>query len=142
MAWTELDASGNYFVCFRIGDKRFKRSLKTDSVSEANRLVARLEENLGYIERGRMAIPADADLVTFLLSDGKVNGQVTAPEQVTLRGIFTRYFAAIPDGGLEQSTIDGMTIHQHHLERHLGHTFPIRTLTADVLQEYVKKRSK
>jgi hypothetical protein len=30
MAWHEQGPSGNYFVCLRIGSKRFRRSLKTD----------------------------------------------------------------------------------------------------------------
>ena len=79
MAWNELDASGRYFLCFRLGEKRFKRSLKTRSRKEADRLTARVEENLSLIERGRLVIPADADAVTFLLSDGLVSGPVAIP---------------------------------------------------------------
>ena len=78
MAWTERDASGFYFVCFRIGDKRFKRSLKTKDESEATDLASRGRHNLRLVEPGDKDIPATTDIVSFLLSDGKVNGTLRA----------------------------------------------------------------
>ena len=142
MAWHEKGPSGNYFICLRVGEQRFRRSLKTANEKDAIGLVARVEENLGYVERGRMVIPADADVVSFLLSDGKLTGQVVIPEQTTLRELFALYFASITEGTLERSTIEGMKLHQRHLERHLGQNFPIRTLTIDTLREYVRERAK
>lgn len=142
MAWVERDSTGYYFICLRVGAKRFKRSLDTKSEREASLSKARLEENLLLVERGRLEIPASADLVTFLLSDGRVAGKLEVPESLTLRQLFKQYFAAVPEGGLEQTTIDGMKIHQKHLERHFGHAFPIRTLKLQDLQEYIQKRSR
>jgi hypothetical protein len=72
MAWNERAPSGIYFVSFRVGQQRFKRSPKTDNQKTSDSLTARLEENIRNIERGRLVVPENADLVTFLLSDGRV----------------------------------------------------------------------
>src|SRR5580658_8719720 len=66
MAWLELDASGNYHVSFRMGERRYKRSLKTSQKRDAERLASRLEENLTLVERGRLTIPDGADIPRFL----------------------------------------------------------------------------
>ncbi len=124
MAWHERGPSGKYFICLRVGEQRFRRSLKTNDVSEADGLVARVEMNLRLVGQGTIVVPATADPVSFLLSNGQLNGHVQLPEHVTLRRLFTEYFASIPDGGLEPSTIEGMRIHQRRLEKHFGHGFP------------------
>lgn len=142
MAWNEIDASGNYFVCFRVGDKRFKRSLKTKSKTKADHLTARVEENLIDVERGRIVIPADADVITFLLSDGRTATPLSIPEQVTLKRLFDGYFKAIPDGNLEESTISTMNVHRRQLEAHFGPSFSIRSLSREDLQDYIGKRTK
>jgi hypothetical protein len=36
MAWHEQGPSGNYFIGLRIGEKRFRRSLKTNSKDDAD----------------------------------------------------------------------------------------------------------
>ena len=142
MAWNERDASGYYFVCFRVGNKRFKRSLKTKSKSKADHLTARVEENLVDVERGRIVIPLEADLITFLLSDGRTIAPLSIPRQVTLTELFTEYFNAIPEGNLEESTIACMQIHRRQLERHFSPTFSLRSLSREDLQEYIGKRAK
>jgi len=141
MAWNELDASGYYFVCFRIGEKRFKRSLRTKSKKEADNLTARLEGNLLDVERGRLVIPDTSDPVTFLLSDGRVSVPISIAKQTTLKDLFDKYFNAIPSGSLEHSTISGMKIHRKHLERHFRPSFHIKTLSLEHLQGYVVKRA-
>ena len=35
-AWHEQGSSGNYFICLRVGEKRFRRSLKTNSQEDAD----------------------------------------------------------------------------------------------------------
>lgn len=140
MAWNELDASGNYFVCFRFGNKRFKRSLKTGDKQEADDLMRALERTIRDVERGRLAIPENADIVTFLLSDGRADVRPIVADAVTLKSLFDAYFAGIPEGSLEQSTIAGMKIHRNHLERHFGPSFAIRSASIEQLQGYVASR--
>jgi len=76
MASLQKDPSGNYHVCFRLGRKRFKRSLHTTSEEDALDKLGLLKENLGFVNRGKLIIPDGADVPTFLLSDGKLNQPV------------------------------------------------------------------
>jgi Phage integrase family len=142
MAWNELAPSGYYFVCFRIGRRKFKQSLKTKSKKKADQLTSRLEENLADVSRGRMVIPPDADLVTFLISDGRMCTPLSVPEELPLSKLFAAYFNLIPEGNLEASTIYTMKIHQKLLEKHFGAKFSVRSLTRADLQAYIVQRSK
>lgn len=72
MAWHEIGDSEKYFINFRIGKQRYSRSLRTDHVEEADAAVACVKENLRLVERGRLEIPPDADVISFLISNGKV----------------------------------------------------------------------
>ncbi|MBI3464952.1 MAG: site-specific integrase [Planctomycetes bacterium] len=142
MAWLERDPSGNYHVRFRLGPKKFRRSLKTSAEREAVGLVTRLEENIRLVERGRLSIPPGADMATFLLSDGKLAEKLAPRPTVTLKQLFDAFFEKLPPGHIEQSTISGMRIHERHLIRHIGASFPLTDLNLSVLQDYVEKRSK
>ena len=140
MAWHEQGPSGNYFVCLRIGSKRFRRSLKTDCKDQADADLVRIDENLRLVERGWLSIPQDADALSFLLS----NGRVAAPlkiEQVTLKELFSQYFNSLPEGSLEESTLYTMNVHRRKLDKH----FRLRVVSSiDIpsLQQYVNKRQK
>jgi integrase len=140
MAWNELDPSGYYSVCFRFGKQRFKRSLKTKDKHEADRLTSGLERTIQDVERGRLAIPENADVVTFLLSDGRVTDRPKISDRLTLAAVFDAYFASIPNGSMEVSTLEGMKIHRKHLEKHFKASFPIKTLASAHLERYVAAR--
>ncbi len=71
MASLEL-RSDRFRIVFRIGGRKLHASLKTTDRKEAEGCLARLEENLRLVERGRLIPPPDADIPTFLLSDGKI----------------------------------------------------------------------
>jgi integrase len=140
MAWHERAPSGIYFIQFRLGGQKFRRSLKTKIEKEADTAVSRVAENLGLVHRGLMDIPDTADVISFLLSNARVHNQ-PLPVRVTLKGLFDKYFAAVPEGNLEETTIYGMEIHQNTLQKFFGVNFPIRTLELSNLQEYVEERS-
>jgi hypothetical protein len=110
MAWHEC-VNGNYVLCYRIGTTKFRRTLKTTSKEDADDEVQQFEINLRRVERGYLTIPKGADLVSFLLSNGHVAEPVTVREPITLKILFDRYFAALPEGSLEASTIRTMTVH-------------------------------
>jgi integrase len=139
MAWIELARSGVYQVCFRLGDKRFSRSLRTGREKEAESAKGVLEENLRLVERGRLEIPPGADVAAFLLSNGKVSGAIKI-NTVTVPELFTQYFAALPHGSLEASTIYTMGIHRKSLEKHFGKRL-VESIDHGVLQAYVKSRA-
>lgn len=137
--------SGHYHISFRFAGRRFKRSLKTSRRDEADARRVRLEETIKLVETGRLEVPGDvSDIAAFLLSDGKAgqNGKPTFPPQGQLKQVFDDFFAAIPDGSLEDSTLTGMHMHERHLLRLLGSDFLIQKLSVDRLQTYVNRRTK
>lgn len=141
MAGIEL-RNGRYNIIVRFGGKRFVRSLKTNDHDAALSRKLRVEENISLIESGRLQLPAGADLMTFLLSDGKLNKKPVAKASLSLSALFTEFFDRLPAGTLEETSIATMKIHQSHLERILGKRFVVQDLSQDDLQRYVTKRSK
>lgn len=141
MAWHEQGPSGNYFICLRVGSKRFRRSLGTQSKADADADVARVEDNLRQIERGWLTIPKTADAVSFLLSNGRVFAPIALPDQLSLRGLFDRYFESQPAGSLEESTIYTMKVHRKSLEGYFGRPKLIESIDLVALQGYIDKRS-
>ena len=141
MAWLEKDPSGMFHLSFRFGGRKFRRTLKTTDADTAHARKTQLEETVRLVENGRIEIPKDADVGTFLLSDGKHKRKIVVADDLTLKQLFTKFFDALPNGNLESSTINGMHIHKRHLFRHLGEAFSVQQLTRDDLQNYVNKRS-
>jgi integrase len=142
MAWHEQGPSGNYFICLRIGDKRFRRSLKTNSREDADRDLSRVEDNLKQVERGWLTLPKSADVVSFLLSNGRVAQPIEIPDQLCLKTLFDRYFAALPAGSLEATTIYTMNVHRRSLEGHFGKSQLVESIDIVALQQYIDKRSR
>jgi len=72
MAWLEEHpTSGHFKVCFRWGGRKLKKTVKTASRRQAEGVLARFEESLDLLERGRIELPAGAAVGTFLMSDGR-----------------------------------------------------------------------
>ena len=142
MAWLQADPSGNYHISFRFGGQKFKRSLKTKSEQNATARRVRLEETIRLVESGRIDVPAEVDIASFLLSDGKNPKRRAVPRLVRLGDLMRDFFDAVPDGSLEDTTINGMQIHRRHLVKHLGERFPVQRLAVDDLQRYVNTRSR
>jgi len=142
MGSLQQDPSGNYHACFRFAGKRFKRSLKTASESEAASLLGRIEDNARLAARGKLIIPEGADIPTFLLSDGKVAKPLELPQTVTLTQLIERYEAALPPGSLEESTRYTIRVHAGHLKTILGASLDVRALSREDLQRYINTRAK
>ena len=136
------ERNGRFRVSFRFGGVKYNRALKTRSEAEAAGRCRRLEENVRLVESGRLSIPLGADIATFLLSDGNLVCRPLGRSPVGVDKLFDEYFAEIPDGALEPSTIEGMHIHRRHLLRVLGARFAIQQLSVTDLQQYVSQRSK
>lgn len=75
MAWIQTDPSGNFHISFRFGGRKYKRSLKTKTRKQAELKKLRLEDTVALIETGRIELPPNCDLPTFLLSEGKLEGK-------------------------------------------------------------------
>ena len=142
MAWLEHDRSGNFHLCFRLGERKFKKSLKTKDERSAGAACTRVEENIRLLEMGRLSIPVGANVAAFLLSDGKLTNKPEASNSVSLGKLFSEYRDSLPADSLEPETLRVARIHTDHIERALGQRFMIDRLRLDTLQEYVVKRSK
>ena len=141
MAWLELD--GEYFhVAFRFGNQRFKRSLRTKERKDAETHLARLEENIRLVERGRLVIPEGANAATFLLSDGKLNQKPRVSKAVTLTDVCDKFFQAVPSGAIEENSLYTMKIHVEHFMRFFGQRLPFDQLSVYDLQRYIEHRSR
>lgn len=134
--------NGNYRIVFRFAGHKYSRSLKTDDGKAAAGSLARLEDNLRRVELGTLTVPSDADVVTFLLSDGLTSQPQKVAKPATLSELIDRFFSSLPEGSLEESTLQGMRIHRGHLQKHLGHALKVNQLDFDRLQTYVGKRSR
>ncbi|MAT73487.1 MAG: hypothetical protein CMJ58_28730 [Planctomycetaceae bacterium] len=141
MAWLEQRPSGAYHIVFRLDGTRFSRSLKTKSHKEALARRLRVEENLKLIETGRLSAPADADLVTFLLSDGKLNHLPAPQKRIRLGKLFQAYEDSLPVGALEANSLRIAAIHMRHVARTLGKNLSLRETSTEHLQRHVNIRA-
>lgn len=142
MAWLDRDPSGHFHVCFRLGERKFKRSLRTKNERTANGSCLRLEENVRLVESGRLEIPPGADIPAFLLSDGKLSGRPEIPKSTTLGKLFIEYRDSLPVDSLEENTLRVAKIHMQHFERFFGVRFAVERLCQQELQNYVSHRSR
>lgn len=135
--------SDRFRIVFRIGGKKLYASLKTTDQKEAEGCLARLEENLRLLERGRLVPPPDADIPTFLLSDGKIAEKFQLPEQaLTLSEIIRRYVELHSNGAMEASSLQTVEMHLRHASDTLGADFAITRLKQENLQAHINRRAK
>ncbi len=142
MAWLEIAPSGVFQIGFRIGERKLKRSLRTNDRKEAEAARSRMDENIRLLERGRLTLPPNADVATFLLSDGKLEERISIPKPVTLTELFNRYRTELPAGFLEDNSLRTIKIHLKHLERLIGKTLSLSQVTTPTLQRYIDRRSR
>ncbi|MCA9128024.1 MAG: tyrosine-type recombinase/integrase [Planctomycetales bacterium] len=141
MAWLEQQKSGVFVVCFRYGGARLKRSTKTRSADKAERMRLQIEENIELVERGRLEVPADADLMAFLVSDGRLTSKRKASGQLPLGTLFEKYRESLPRDSHAPESLRISKIHMRHVARILGQGTRLVSITAGDLQRYVSKRS-
>ena len=135
MAFLDRERTGIFQLGFTYGGKRFKRSLRTRDEATAEAALHRVEENLRLVASGRLAIPADADLATFLISDGKLTSSTqVAPKQLRVGELFETYAGGLPEGALAAETLRIAAIHMRHVVRIVGSRKLLRTVKRDDVQ--------
>lgn len=139
MAWL-IKEGETWKVGFRWQGKLHKRSLKVEDQSKAEDLKKRIEINLAELELGRMELPTGADILTFLLTDGRKTAPPPA-KVLTVKALFEAHHADMPPGSKEANTLATEKTHMRHLIRVLGEDFDVRGLTLVDLQRYVNTRS-
>lgn len=141
MAWLERRHE-QFHLCLRINGRKLKRSLKTANRRDAEHACERMERRLRLVEQGDLNVPADADLITFLLTEGRVAQLVALETGLSLKDACNRWDAALPDGSLEANTLYTARIHLRHLQTVLGERLRFDQLKFADLQRYVDQRSK
>jgi integrase len=92
------------------------------------------------LERGRFELPPDADLITFLLSDGKLTAPPVVATPSLLGDVFDRYLATCGNGSMEPTSLKMLVLHLKQIRRKFGESFKLHDLTSSHLQEYVNTR--
>ena len=108
--------SGIFRIRFRFDGRSYNRSLKTDNPKTASSVLGRTEENLRLIKQGRLDVPPKVDPATFVLSDGKINGQKKC-KPITLGKLFETYQKRLPDAAKERLTVGLETTHIKNFRR-------------------------
>ena len=127
MAWLEQHrGSGHFHLCFRWNGKRKRQSLATGDARAAEAARLRFEENVAPLERGRLDLPTNADVMTFLPSDGKLahSPKSAAAPVKTLREVVDLYLAALGNGSVEANSLETVRLHLNHVRRTFGDGFP------------------
>jgi integrase len=136
-----LELQKDWFrVVLRYNGVKYQRALNTQDPQEAEGLRSRVAENLKLLKRGRLEYRPGDDLVTVLLSDGKLNSAPAVARQVSL-GRLLKDYRKRSTVGKEENTRYTERIHIKHLLRVFGR----RTLVGQVpakLQEYINERAK
>lgn len=141
MAWL-LNRNGTFHIGLRFNGRLFKRSLKTKDSKTANGALGRVEENLRDVERGRLALPENVNLIEFLLSGEQPVAAQSVTPALHISRVVDEYLASIPDGAMEQNSLYTAKIHIKHLTTKLGARFNFSLLKQSDLQAYVSHRAK
>jgi len=146
MAWLETHpTSGHFRICFRWAGRKLKKTVKTTERSDAETALARFNENLDLLERGRLELPTGADIGTFLLSDGKLNGQPSAthpPRPLTLAELRDAYVQVHSNGAMEENSLATVRMHLRHVIVTLGKSFRVGSITSNDLQRHIDRRAR
>src|SRR5262245_16072139 len=135
------EKSGVARIHFRYAGKQFQKSLKTADRKKAEGMKAQIEETLHDLERGRLELPASADLWECLKPSGKREQKVRLDEVLTLESLFKWYFSQVPDGAKEPKTLSTEHVHKRHFLRILGKKRLLSTFTAEDFQMYINRRA-
>lgn len=143
MAWLYRDPhSMNYKVCFRHNGRSYKKSLRTKKNSDAEAILGGVKRTLLRLEQNLLDLPPGADILTFVLSDGRQAEKPSDIQTATLQEVIDRYVAACSVGAMERNSLDTVKMHLRHVTRTLGKSFAIGTLKLTDLQRHVERRVK
>jgi len=148
MATLNRHSSGVWRIRFRYAGRQFYRSLDTHSERAALQAKAQVEETIGLLNRGRVALPKDASLdeaAQFIISGGREirpRRQARLRESCTLKQAGEAYFESFPPGSKAESSLATERGHRSHLIRILGGGEQMRNIGVEQLQQYVNRRSR
>ncbi len=91
MATLEMRGKEKYRLVFWYQGKRYQGAVKANKQSKAEELRRRVEGNLELLEQGRLEYRPGDDLLTLMLSDGKINAKPTVSRRVTVGEFFDEF---------------------------------------------------
>ena len=94
--------SGLSSIRFRLGSKRFNRSLETTNEKEAKEEKAKIEKTIRLVSEGESDLPDNAtpeQIWVFLRSGGRRTDKVKLAAAVSLETVAEKYFASPCDLG-------------------------------------------
>lgn len=146
MASLQKEPTGAFHIVIRIDGKRYKRSLRTKNETIARAKKDEIQETLELVRRGRLSVPENATTVDFVLNPEATRSETVVKDQakngISLKKLFEEFFRSLPDGSLEDCSIDSMRTHQKHFLRILGARLPVKDITGQTLQTYINARAK
>lgn len=143
MAWLYQDPnSQNFKVCFRFRGRPHKKSIKTKDRAEAEAILGGVKRTLFRMEQNLLELPAGADVVPFVMSDGKLTETPSAPKMVRLHELIDQYLSACSIGAMEDNSLATVKMHLRHFVRTFGKEFSIGGLRLADLQKHVGCRAK
>lgn len=130
---------GSFHIYFRFGGRQYMKSLATNRESYAGDLVGAINLTLGKIQNGQLVMPPGADVWEYVKTGGKSTAKPTTAEVQTLGQLSAWYFSsALPDGAKVSGTLRIERVHMDHVERIMGMTRTLTSITSDDIQGGVK----
>ena len=131
--------SNKWCLRFRYAGEEYNRSCRTSNHSVAQRILGTVEDTIERLQTGRLEIPDDVDVGSWIVSGGKVVKK-RIERQLSLSEICTQYTA--DQRQKAASTLYQESTHIGHFERILRPSIPLSDITLQKLKKYVQRRSK
>lgn len=143
----QLEKRGDwYWIDFRFGGKRYRKTLKTKDPSVAENVLGGARRTLMLLGQEALHIPDGADVASFILSGGRTvrpHGKNGSPATaVTLEELRDQYIKTLSIGAVEKSSLVVMTHQLRRILKVIGPQLPVERLTMNALQGYVNVRAK
>ena len=142
--------TGKARIFFRYAGRQFNRTMTVRNDREAERACALIEETIQDLERGKLALPPDADSAAFIMSGGRVStpprlaadppGEAEGP--ASLMRVFNTYTETLTPGSKEANSLGTEAVHRRHFFRVLGENTTFGDLGVDTIQGYVDARAR
>jgi hypothetical protein len=120
---------------------RLRKSTRTNNPSEAEIILGGVKRTLFRLDQHLLDLPPGADILTFVMSDGKQADALSPPKPITLQELIERYVAACSFGAMEDSSLATVKLHLRHFVRTLRDDFTIANLKLADLQRHVELRA-
>lgn len=140
MAWLQQLPSGKFYISFRFGGRKYKRSLGTSDPRQAKSRKVRLEDTIRLVENGMAEIPTGGDVATYLMTEGKKVGK-TVIKDCRLGDLIEKFFDGLAEGSLEENSIKTMKTHCKQLNRLLGSRTYTSAISMLTLQGFINDPS-